>query len=476
MLRIDPEQLTDLKSVLQYLIDNHNVTEISKLQEYYEGRHGILSRQMADSTKPNNKLVNNLAAYITDTITGYIMGKPVSYSVDEEEPKGVVGRAVEKVKLALASGGNNEAYLEALQSVFDLNDEQDHNSELAKSASIKGAAYELLYTDEEANIRFAELPRENVIYVETDDVAAEPALAVRIYEVDDLQGGKRHLYDVYTDSEIITYEMVTENEVKSLVERERRAHYFQGVPVVAYPNNKELMGDFKGVLSLIDAYNNAQSDTANDFEYFTDAYLKLTGADMDHKDIVKMKETRVITMPDKECDADWLIKQINDVAVENYKNRVRRDIHALSKTPNLTDEQFAGQLSGVAIAYKIWGMEQISATKERKFKKGLQRRIELITNIFNATGKQWDYRDINMTFSRNMPQNLTEIVEMVQKLKSTVSDQTLLSQLPFIEDPQEEIERLEKQNAGKVDLYDEVENDEPIEETQPGGQTPRETT
>ena len=444
MLRINPEQLqtVDLKAVLQHLIEKHNIMHISKLQSYYEGQHDILHRRMADKTKPNNKLVNNLAAYITDTLTGYFMGKPVSYTVDES--KGA------------------DDYLETLRDICEYNDEQDHNAELAKSQSVTGRAFELLYLDEEARVRFAELPPANVIYVLTDDVAADPALAVRIYEIDDILGGKRQYYDVYTDSEIITFEMTTEGQVKSLVERARVEHYFQAMPVVAYENNKELVGDFEGVLTLIDAYNTAQSDTLNDFEYFTDAYLTLTGASMDDQTVAKMKENRVITLPDKECSAAFLIKNINDVAVENFKNRLRRDIHALSKTPNLTDEQFGGQLSGVAIAYKLWGMEQIAAMKERKFKRGLQRRLELITNILNTQGKQWDWRDINITFSRNMPQNLTEIAQMVGNLKGIVSEETLLSLLPFVEDVQAELERMEAQNAGMVNLDEE-------EETKEGG-------
>ena len=451
MLKIDPEQLqsVELKRILQYLIEKHSPARASKLQAYYEGEHDILSRQMIDPTKPNNKIVNNLAAYITDTVTGYFLGKPVSYSANKDE---------------------FESYVDALMDIFDYNDEQDHNAELGKSQSIKGCAFELLYTDEEARICFAEIPRENMIYVETDDVAAEPALAVRIYEVDDILNGKRYFYDVYTDTEIITYEMTTEDQVKSLVQRGRREHYFGGVPVVAYPNNKELLGDFEGVMSLIDAYNTAQSDTANDFEYFTDAYMVLTGVQFNEESIAKMKENRTIPLPDKETDAKWLIKDINDTAIENYKDRLRNDIHALSKTPNLTDESFAGNLSGVAISYKLWGMEQITATKERKFKRALQRRIELITNILNTSGKNWDWRDIEMTFSRNLPQNLVETVDSVTKLKGIVSDMTLLSQLPFIEDPQDEINRLEEQNEGQIDLddYEEEEVEEEIAETAEG--------
>ncbi len=446
MLRVDREQLktVDMKKVVEYLIEKHKpiAAHASYLQAYYEGYHAILNRQMADSTKPNNKLVNNLASYITDTVTGYFMGKPVAYSSEEAD----------------------EEYLEELTRIFDYNDEQDHNSELGKSQSIKGVGYELLYTDDNSEIRFAELALESTIYVETDDVAAEPALAIHFYRIDNILGGVRLYYDVYTDIEIITYELVEENDSKSLIEQGRREHYWGGVPVIAYPNNKEMMGDFEGVISLIDEYNQAQSDTANDFEYFTDAYLMLTGVELTDPQVKKMRENRTISLPDKECMADWLIKEINDVAIENYKDRVREDIHSLSKTPNLNDESFAGNLTGIAISYKLWGLEQIAANKERKFKRALQRRIELITNLLNSAEKGWNWMDIKITFSRNMPQNLVEIVEMVTKLRNQVPEIILLAQLPFIENPKEAQDMLEKQNMGKVDLYEFEEEEEEEEE------------
>ena len=108
----------------------------------------------------------------------------------------------------------------------------------------------------------------------------------------------------------------------------------------------------------------------------------------------------------------------------------------------MSDESFSGNLTGVAISYKIWGMDQIVSVKERKFKKGLQRRIRLITNILNTTGKNWNYKDIDITFSRNMPQNLQELADIVTKLKGLVSNETLLAILPFVDDIQLEMERL----------------------------------
>ena len=466
MYKIDPEQLatTDIKKILQYLLEKHSTYGIEKLQDYYEGKHDILSRTMIDDTNPNNKIVTNLCKYITDVTHGYFMGAPVVYS----ERSGVAKPGIiTKVKKAIGIA-TTESYMETLQDIFDANNERDHNAEMSKSQSIKGCVYELLYMDEQPAVRFARLEREKVIYVESADIESEPVLAVRIYEVDPIIAEIKKFYDVYTDTEIITFEMVSKDQAQSLVDRSRVPHYFGEIPIIAYPNNEEMIGDFEGIISLNDEYNQAQSDTANDLEYFTNAYLKMTGVTLDHPSVQKLKESRIITLPDKECAAEYLIKDVNDTVTENYKKRIRDDIHAASQVPDLSSERFSSNLSGVAIAYKVWGMDQITAMKERKFHKSLQRRIKLITNILNTKGKNWDWRDIDIIFTRNMPQNLNELSQVVNNLRSMVSDETLLAMLPFIDDPALELERVAEQNQGKVDLYefdDEGDTDEPVEES-----------
>jgi len=428
-VRVDSEILeqAQFEEVIKYLINKHDGRWHQTLANYYEGKHEILNRQMVDGTKPNNRLVINLPGYIIDTITGYFMGSPVVYTGDE-------------------------AYIEALTEVFESNDEQDHNSELAKEQGVKGAGYELLYTDAEANIKFVEVPRENMIYVESADVESTPLMAIRIYKVENIDGTEKEYYDVYTDSEVIVYEMINDNRQRGLVERDRWEHYFGEVPVVQYKNNKELLGDFESVLTLIDAYNIAQSDSINNLEYFADAYLKMTGAGLDSEQVKTMKENRVIILPDKEADVSWLIKNVDETSVESIKDRLREDIHTISKVPDLTADEFGTALSGVAISYRLYNLEALCATKERKFKKGLQRRIKLITNILNKQGKQWDYKDIEIKFSRAMPKNVKEIAEVIGLLDGRVDRETLLSWLPNIDDPALILEKLEEEKEQSIDL------------------------
>ncbi len=406
-----------------------------KLERYYRGEHKIKTRAMKDAAKPNNKIVNPYARYITDTMTGYFMGEPVSYTSKE-------------INL-----------LAEIQAIYNYNDEAANNAELAKDASIYGVAYELMYLDYNKDIRFKQL--DNVgqcIPIYEDNIEADLLYFIRYYDVEDISNNNSERFvELYTRDEIVKYKS---SQIGTLEEIERLQHAFGGVPVNIYKNNAEELGDFELVLSEIDAYDKIESDGVNDMEYFADAYLAITGANAEDEDIASMKEQRVLILPEGST-AQWLIKNINDTYVENLKNRLDKNIHKFSNCPRVTDEEFASNASGVAIKYKLIGLENATAKKERAFKKGLQRRLELICNMLAVMGRAYDYRAINIVFARNIPQNIAEIVDVINKIGNLLSDETKMSMLPMdIDAAAETAKKQQEAEAGYHINYEDVTGNE----------------
>ena len=91
--------------------------------------------------------------------------------------------------------------------------------------------------------------------------------------------------------------------------------------------------------------------------------------------------------------------------------------------------------------------------KESKWRKSVQRMLELIVNVLNMRGQNIDYRNYKITFTRALPQNVTEIAQMVTSLNGIVSNETLLSLLPFIEKPKEELERVNSEKEAAFETY-----------------------
>lgn len=416
------EELTT--PVIKRIIDNHRTTELVRLLElekYYNTENKIKNRMMADTTKPNNKIANPYASYITDTLTGYFIGEPIVYNSEDKN------------------------LLQDLTMIFEYNDEADENAELAKNASIYGVAYEMLYISEadEKMVRFKSLSPKECIPIFDKTIEQNLVGLIRYYDDKNIVEDKTYtMIEVITDKEVITYranELATE-----FVLLDSYPHYFGMVPIAIYKNNEEQRGDFEAVISLIDAYDKLESDSVNDSEYFADCYLALHGFAADQEDIKDMKEKRVILM-DNDTSAEWLVKESNDVAVENIKNRLDKDIHKFTKCPNMSDQEFASNASGIAIKFKLLGTENLVAIKERKFKRGLQQRLELIAAINSVIRDGFDWRAIEIIFSRNIPTNDMDIANMVNTLKDIVSNETLLSQIPFVENVQDEVEKLNKE-------------------------------
>lgn len=379
---------------------------------------------MKDKSKPNNKIANAYASYITDTLVGYFIGEPISYT------------------------SNDDVLLQDLSMIFEYNDEADENAELAKNASIYGVAYEMLYLSEEDKmIRFKALNPKEIIPIFDKTVEQNLMAVIRYYEDYDVVGDK-----TYTLVEVIDNTMVRRYKMdNSFLLLEEYPHYFGMVPVAIYKNNEEERGDFENVISLIDAYDKMESDTLNDFEYFVDAYLALYGFTAEPEDVAQMKENRILLM-DEGTSAEWLIKQTSDTYVENMKNRLDADIHKFAKCPNMADKEFASNASGVAIKFKLLGTENLVSIKERKFKRGLQQRLELMSMINSVLREGFDWRGIDIIFTRNVPSNDTDIANMVNTLRDIVSEETLLAQIPFVEDVQDELERLKKEREENKEL------------------------
>lgn len=436
MYRLPIDKVLTPEMVEKYIEKNANeVRRREKLFAYYCGEHDILKRQMTDPAKPNNRIVNPFANYITDIMTGYFMGEPISYSSPDPE------------------------LLSEVDAIFNYNDEASENVSLAKDASIFGSGYEQIYIDNDGNVRFQKIDAIHAIPIYDDTIETDLLYFIRYYTDEDILTGNSIEYvEVFSR----TYHQLYKRDISHLQLLKEEFHSFGMVPIVVYKNNEECFGDFESVISLIDAYDKIESDSVNDQEYFADAYLALYGmGGTEADDIAAMKEQRVLLMG-ADAKAEWLVKQQNNDTIESIKDRLEQNIHKFSACPSMTDSDFAANASGVAMRYKLMGLENKTSNKEQNFKKGIQRRLEIICNVLAITGTQYDYMAIEIHFKRAIPSNITEIADVLNKVGHLLSNETQLSLLPIDIDAAAEMQRIENEaNAGynKYDIQQENVNE-----------------
>ncbi len=415
--------------LLGRLINKHEeqIYRYHKLHEYYIGNHDILNRSRQSDAAVNNRAVCNHAKYIVDMAQSYLVGNPITYSASE-------GVDIEALK---------NAYLEQGIDALD--------SELVKNTNIYGRAYELVYADENSKPRSVYIPPMCAFVCYSQTAEKKPLFGVHYYRETDVDGRvERVCCNVY-DGDYIYRFSANQDNFGSLVLDSTERHYFGGVPIIEYDNNADKQGDFEQLVPLIDAYNILQSDRVNDKEQFVDAFLFLTGIDIDGEQAKKLKEEKILMGYDG-AKAEYLSKVMSESDVKVLRDDLKEDIHRFSMVPDLSDESFGNNLSGVAIKYKLLGFEQMIKNKERYFAKGLRKRLFLYNNFLALKGTMQTVplHRVDIIFTRNLPANNNETSQMIKNLENIVSNETLLGQLDFVTDAKEEAAAAEKEATEKM--------------------------
>lgn len=415
-------------ATLQKMINRFYVNvepRLSLYKRYYDGVQAILNKTYADESKPCNRTVINYCKNIADSYCGY-MATPsfISYRSNED--------------------------IDDIMNILRYNDFQAEDSEFLLNALIYGTAAELMYIDTESKVRFRLINPTQCFGVYDDSLSSDLLYFVRMYKVSDWDDSDTYNVDVYSDYSIRHYTMQGMNGFLTFVSEE--PHYFSQCPanIFTLPDEKSI---FDCILSLQDSANEILSSEIDDYNAFCDAYLALVGVDADTEDIAAMKQNRVLILPEN-ASAQWLTKNTNDAQVENILKRIHDSIYRVSACVDFSLENVGGGISsGIAIRYRLSGMEHRAGIIEGIMKKALQRRIEIVAGIASLKLGEEVFRDVDIHFERNIPTDNAEIVNLVNALKGTVSDATLLGMIPEVTDVNAELEAVKKQKQENMQLY-----------------------
>ena len=306
---------------LQHFLDKHKANvenRYSKLKNAYESDHEILHESPKPKWKPDNRIVVNFPKYIVDTMNGFFIGNPIKTTCDDE-------MAAEFVEF-----------------IDQYNDQDDNNAELSKICNIYGNGFEMYYTDENSKLCITYLTPIEAFMIYDDSIIERPRYFVRRYtDSDNVE------YGSISDASSVRYFKIS-GGVQWLDEE---AHNFDDVPATEFVANAERQGIFEPVMTMVNAYNKAISEKANDVDYFADAYLKILGPLVDNEDIIAIRDNRVINFPGEDAMkliVEFMDKPNNDASQENLLNRLERLIFQISMVANISDENF-GASSGIAL-------------------------------------------------------------------------------------------------------------------------------
>lgn len=393
-----------------------------RLHDAYENKYKIEKMKKKPDWKPDNRIPVNFAKYITDTMNGFFIGIPIKTTSDDETVS---------------------QYLEFLD---QYNDQDDNNAELSKVCSIYGNGYEMYYVDEDGNIGITYLTPMEAFIIYDDSILERPLFFVRHYtDADNVEWGS------WSDGHVVQH-FVNRGTYKWIDQPKK--HGFDGVPAVEYVENEERMGVFESALPMIDAYNKAISEKANDVDYFADAYLKILGTSLNENELEQLRQKRIINFDGEDAAnliVEFLQKPDGDTTQENLINRLEKLIFQISMVANISDENF-GTSSGIALKYKLLAMSNLAKAKERKFTSGMNRRYKLIFSNPVSGMQKNAWVGIKYQFTQNYPANILEESQIAGNLAGITSQKTQLKVLSIIDNVQQELDQIaEEENTSQDD-------------------------
>ena len=410
---------------IRQLLNHWQMNDRVKLKhkfDYYNGKQKILNKTYSDPSKPCNRVVTNYCRSIVSNFAGFNLGIPATYQVDDN-----------------------------VQYFLRYNDYIQKDTELLTQGLVFGVAYELLYIDSDGETRFENISPLYGFDIYSSDLSDDDMSAfVRIYTEDnvDITQSNTYMVVVYTKDKITTYKTV--GEFGSLEFVSEVPHSFGQVPVVAFNLNPEREGIFEQIIPLQDSYNEVLSAQLDELGMLVDSFLVLKGVSAEKEDIQDMKTNRVLLM-DADSSAEFLVKNVNNSQIIEILTEIKKRIIEISTCPNFSDENFA-TTSGIALQYRLTGFRNTSLAFMAQFEKALRRRIELFGWIEQIKGDK--VTDFKITFTNNLPTNTLEISQIVNQLRGLVSDETLLSQIPFVDDAEEELKKAQAEKQENMKLYD----------------------
>lgn len=319
--------------------------------------------------------------------------------------------------------------------------------------------------------KYAMVPAEQIIPVWTNDLEKELSGVFRSYQsLDEENGDSYTVYEYWNEKECMAYRLKAGDELDQLIPyqmflvdpelceySDRYQHGVGEVPFFPFFNNNIDTDDLKNIKPLIDTYCKVFSGFVNDLEDIQEVIFILTnygGEDLGQF-LRDLKDYKAIQI---ESDGDGDHSGVSTLTIE-------LPVEAREKLLEITrkcifeqgmgidpDPQNFGNSSGVALQFLYSLLEQKAGLQETEFRLGFGRFIRCICRLQEIKIKDGT---IVQTWTRTSVKNDQELSQIAYQSKGIISDETIVSHHPWVDDPEKEMELLkEQEESSAADISD----------------------
>lgn len=441
--------INKIKRIIQYDAERRKMIELEK--KYYENDNiirakGVLPSESDPIRNADNRVSHNFHQLITDEKTAYMFTNPVLFDVGDKK--------------------TNEDIVKALGDDF-----KSESAYLCTNATNNKVAW-LHYWIENSKFQYSVVETEQCLPIFDGKLKKSLIGFYRYYPlVEETETGtiKEYVMFEYWDNKHCEqYKFRGNLRGTGLTylsaEYQEFEHDLEDVPFIEFKNNRNMISDLKKYKDLIDIYDKTMSGYANDLEDIQQLIYILEnygGEDLKEflGELKRYKTIKTETGADgrtsgglKTLSIEIPVEARNSI-LEILKKQIYESGQALQQ-----DTENFGNASGVALKFFYRKLELKAGLTQIEFEKGFAKLVRVIMKFLKVA--DWDSRTINQTWTRNMISNDLENAQIANESKAneTISDETITKNHPWVENLEQELEKLKKQKEEKQKRQQEIFN------------------
>lgn len=434
------------------------------IKKRYERNEDFIEMMNTEDDKEIKTIVS-LEKTLIDTAAGYGINKPVTYydksdsSFEVKKRKNLTYNT--DIDFVVKNDDTNNEYLEKIINVLNKNNTHKNDIKLLKNLLLYGSSDEIILTNELGEIEIIEINDDSLAFYDNSIKPKLIGFSRKVVYKDLIEDKDKESYELYLEDGAYIFD---DSGTKKPLEY--GGDVLNGIPFIRYDIEESYI---KNLISQIRAYELVNNNGKKMLNYNDEAILMLFGYNFANDDdtqksvddaVKEIKENGVIFLDGEDgSKAEWLLKDINDTALANHKENLKDDIYAMAGTFNSSNDNQVYQ-NTLSLMFKMYGLETKMGSYVAVLKQGFINRIKLITDIINySENKEYDFTNIDMTFTRDLPTNVNEELNYANQMREIVSLESIYDFLSFIENPKKELKKykewqleLAELNATKVEI------------------------
>ena len=445
--------------IVHWLTSPHRMEQLTG-ERYYHGEHDILMKKRTTigedgelqevKNLPNNRNVDNQYAKMVDQKNNYLLGQPIAFDSDNEE------------------------YVEALQKVFNRRF-QKTLKDLGEDCLNHGISWLYPYINN-GELRFKRFPGYEILPFWKDVAHTELEMAVRFYFEEKPHAINEHdviqKVEIYSENGVDYYTFennklvpevnkLHENYLTVKTTEEERGYNWERIPLIPFKFNSKEIPLIKRCKNIQDAINEIISTFKNVMEEDTrntiivlENYdgqnlgefrknLALYGAVKVRSGDGARGDVRTLRIEVNAANYEAILKIFKKAMIDNCKGYDFDQLRENSRDPNQM------------VVKTIYADADLDANNtETEFQCALEELLWFVNKYLSMTGKgEFSESEVEIIFNRDGIVNESEVMQMLVSAGVRVSNETLLSQVPFIDNIKEEVARVKREEKEMANAY-----------------------